>query len=85
MTTPPPVPHKLTIGTRVTNAKGWHGTITTRPKRWRWKPPPDGNPIVYVRWEERENPTASDKKTRQAFEREPVLSARPETLTVITP
>jgi hypothetical protein len=61
------------VGSLVSNSRNWRGHVVDRPKSWRWPPPgPDADPIVYVRWREREKAGL-----------EPVISARLGDLTLL--
>lgn len=70
----------MTPGTRVRNARGWVGTVTTRPAKWDKFLPvalKDGStapprPVVYVEYEERADLPGGK-----------VISQRPEDLEIV--
>lgn len=72
----------MKIGTKVTNSKGWTGTVVERPKHWNWKSE-GSTPVVYVHWKEREEAMRNPEK-RGVPINDPVISNLPEELTVIS-
>lgn len=72
----------MKLGTKVKNQIGWTGVIVERPMHW-GKLNNVESPVVYVRWKEREDMINSNDRDNHAI-KDPVLSARPETLTIIS-
>lgn len=72
----------MKLGTKVTNDRGWHGTIVNRPSHWGWKC--NGPiPLVYVHWKEREE-MMNDSGRDSHNIKDPVVSALPENLTIVS-
>lgn len=71
----------MKIGTKVTNERGWTGTVVERPKHWQWKSGP--LPVVYVYWKEREEMMLSKDRGDHNI-KDPVISAKIEDLIILS-